>query len=184
MLTPDYLKYVADDIVAIYEELEERIIKDIARRIVGAGTMTESARWQIKVSQESGKLYDEIVDEILGIEDISEEKLKEIFEEAGIETLKFDDSIYKAAGLNPIPLKQSKAMLNTLNATLKKTNKEIHNLTMTTADTAQNKFIQACDNAYMDVVSGAFDYNTAIFNAIEQVSKEGIDVIYPSRKTE
>lgn len=181
MLTPDYLKYVADDVVEIYQKLEERIIKDIARRIIGAGTMTESARWQIKVSQESGKLYDEVINEILGIEDISEEKLKEIFEEAGIESLEFDDTIYKAAGLNPIQLKQSKAMLNTLNATLLKTNKEIHNLTMTTADTAQEKFIQACNDAYMDVISGAFDYNTAIFNAVEQVSKEGVNVIYPSR---
>lgn len=181
MLTPDYLQHVADDAVELYSKLEQRIIKDIARRIIGAGTMTESARWQITVSQESGKLYDEIIKEIAENEDLSKEQIQKIFEEASIEALSFDDSIYKAAGLNPIPIKQSKTMLNILNSTLDKTNKELYNLTMTTADFSQEKFKQACDNAYMDVVSGAFDYNTAIFNAIEEVSKEGIQVIYPSR---
>lgn len=180
MLTPDYLQYVADDAVNLYSKLEERIIKDIARRIIGAGTMTESARWQIKISQESGKLYEEIIEEIIANEEISKEQLQVIFEEASVEALNFDDNIYKAAGLNPIPIKQSKTMLNILSATLLKTNKELHNLTMTTADAAQEKFLQACDDAYLDVISGAFDYNTAIFNAIEKISKDGLEVIYPS----
>lgn len=181
MLTPDYLQHVADDAVELYSKLEQRIIKDIARRIIGAGTMTESARWQIKVSQESGKLYDEIIKEISENENLSKEQIQTIFEEASIEALSFDDSIYKAVGLNPIPIKQSKTMLNILNSTLEKTNKELYNLTMTTADSSQERFMQACNDAYMDVISGAFDYNTAIFNAIEEITKEGVQVIYPSR---
>lgn len=181
MLTPDYLQHVSDDAVKLYTALEERIIKDIARRIIGAGTMTESARWQIKISQESGKLYDEIINEIVENDKISKKQLKEIFEEASIEALNYDDSIYKQAGLNPIPIMQSKTMLNILNSTLSKTNKELRNLTMTTATSGQDSFINTCNDAYMDVISGAFDYNTAIFNAVEQLSKNGLEVIYPSR---
>lgn len=182
MLTPDYLQHVADDAVELYSKLEQRIIKDIARRIIGAGKMTESARWQIKVSQESGKLYDEIIKEISENENLSKEQIQTIFEEASIEALSFDDSIYKAVGLNPIPIKQSKTMLNILNSTLNKTNKELYNLTMTTVDSSQERFMQACNDAYMDVALGAFDYNTAIFNAIEEVTKKGVQVIYPSRQ--
>ena len=152
MLSPDYLQHVADEAVELYSKLEERIIKDIARRIIGAGTMTESARWQIKVSQESGKLYDEIIDEIAENEKTSRELIQQIFEDASIESLSFDDEIYKAAGLNPIPIKQSKTMLNILTNTLKQTNSELYNLTKTTADSSQEKFLQACDNAYMDVI--------------------------------
>lgn len=180
MLSPDYLQHVADEAVELYSKLEERIIKDIARRIIGAGTMTESARWQIKVSQESGKLYDEIIDVIAENEKTSRELIQQIFEDASIESLNFDDEIYKAAGLNPIPIKQSKTMLNILTNTLKQTNSELYNLTKTTADSSQEKFLQACDNAYMDVISGAFDYNTAIFNAVEEISKSGVEIIYPS----
>lgn len=180
MLSPDYLQHVADEAVDLYSELEERIIKDIARRIIGAGTMTESARWQIKIAQESGKLYDEIIDEIAEGQETSKELIQQIFEDACIESLSFDDKIYKAAGLNPIPIKQSKKMLRILTSTLKQTNSELYNLTKTTADSSQDKFIQACDNAYMDVITGAFDYNTAIFNAIEEISKSGVEIIYPS----
>lgn len=182
MLTPDYLQHVADDAVELYSKLEERIIKDIARRIIGAGTMTESARWQIKISQEGGQLYDEIIDKIIDNEDISKKQIQDIFEEAAIEALNYDDEIYRVAGLNPIPIKQSKTMLNILIASLKKTNNELSNLTRTTADVSQEKFIQACDDAYMDVISGAFDYNTAIFNSVEKLSQEGLEVVYPSRQ--
>lgn len=180
MLSPDYLQHVADEAVELYSKLEERIIKDIARRIIGAGTMTESARWQIKVTQESGKLYDEIIDEIAENEETSRELIQQIFEDASIESLNFDDEIYKAAGLKPIPIKQSEKMLRILTTTLKQTNSELYNLTKTTADSSQEKFLQACDNAYMDVVSGAFDYNTAIFNAVEEISKSGVEIVYPS----
>ena len=180
MLSPDYLQHVADEAVELYSKLEERIIKDIARRIIGAGTMTESARWQIKVSQESGKLYDEIIDVIAENEKTSRELIQQIFEDASIESLNFDDEIYKAAGLKPIPIKQSEKMLRILTTTLKQTNSELYNLTRTTADSSQEKFLQACDNAYMDVVSGAFDYNTAIFNAVEEISKSGVEIVYPS----
>ena len=61
MLSPDYLENVANDAIKLYAELENTIIKDIARRIVTSGVMTETARHQIKVLQQSGQLYDEII---------------------------------------------------------------------------------------------------------------------------
>ena len=69
MLTPDYLEHCADEAVRINTELENFIIKDIARRIVQAGTMTETARHQIKAVQESGYLYEDVIAEIANITD-------------------------------------------------------------------------------------------------------------------
>lgn len=178
MLTPEYLEHVSDKAIELYNNLEFRILEDIARRLVNAGTMTESARWQIKVAQESGLLYEYIVNLVASYMGQSEEVVKQIFEEASIESLKFDDAIYKKIGLNPIPIKQSESMLNILTSTLRNTNQQLYNLTMTTALSAQHQFINACNSAYIDVTSGAFDYNTAIFNAINQIN--GIEVIYPS----
>lgn len=180
MLSPNTLEYIADDILDVYSRLNERIIEDIARRLVNAGTMTESARWQIQIAQETGLLYDNIVEMVSKNMETSEKVVKQIFEEAAIESLEFDDKIYKRAGLNPIPLMQSQTMLQTLNASLIKTNGLINNLCMTTASSGQELFIQALDEAYMDISTGAFDYNTAIFNAIDKVSKDGIYVYYPS----
>lgn len=180
MLSPNTLEYIANDIVDVYSRLNERIIEDIARRLVNAGTMTESARWQIQIAQETGLLYDNIVQMVSDNMEVSDKVVKDIFEEASIESLEFDDKIYLKSGLNPIPLMQSPTMLNILTAGLIKTKGNINNLCMTTASSGQDSFTKALDEAYMDVITGAFDYNTAIFNAVDKISKEGMYVYYPS----
>lgn len=180
MLSPDYLKNVAEDAVNIYSKLEESIIKDIVRRLKNTDfEMTESARFQIQIAQEAGMLYDDIISKVAKYSGMSEKIVKKTFENSAIEALKFDDSIYKKAGLNPIPIKQSRTMLNLLKNTLNKTNGSLYNLTLTTANTSQQKFIDVCNEAYMQIASGAFDYNTAIEKALKQFG-DGIQVQYDS----
>lgn len=184
MLTPDYLEHCADEAIKINAELENFIIKDIARRIVQSGVMTETARHQIKAIQESGYLYNDIIAEIANISKLSTEVVKGIFEDAAIETMTFDDKIYELAGLKPTAFRESPTMMQILKMGIQKANNDINNLTMTSAGTAQSKFKEITNMAYRQYTSGAFDYNTAIFNAIEQLSKDGINVIYPSGKTD
>ncbi|MCF0126048.1 MAG: phage minor capsid protein, partial [Clostridia bacterium] len=182
MLTPDYLEHCADDAIKINAKLEETIIKDIARRIVQSGVMTETARHQITAIQESGYLYNDIIAEIANITKLSQEEVKTIFENAAIKSMKYDDEIYELAGLKPTAFNESPAMMQILRAGIKKANNDINNLIMTTAGCAQSKFQEITNMAYRQYTSGAFDYNTAIFNAVEQLSKDGINVMYPSGK--
>lgn len=180
MLTPDCLKNVADDAINIYSKLEDSIIKDVVRRLKNTDfEMTESARFQIRIAQEAGLLYDEIVEEVAKYSGVSEKIVKKTFENSAIEALKYDDKIYKKQGLNPIPIKQQTTMLNLLKNTLNKTNGSLYNLTLTTANTSQEKFIEVCNDAYMQISSGAFDYNTAIRKAIKQFG-DGVQVEYDS----
>ena len=180
MLTPDYLKNVADDAINIYSKLEDSIIKDVVRRLKNTDfEMTESARFQIRIAQEAGLLYDDIIEKVAKYSGVSEKIVKKTFENSAIEALKYDDKIYKKQGLNPIPIKQQTTMLNLLKNTLNKTNGSLYNLTLTTASTSQEKFIEVCNNAYMQISSGAFDYNTAISKAIKQFG-DGIQVQYDS----
>lgn len=180
MLTPDYLKNVADDAINIYSKLEDSIIKDVVRRLKNTDfEMTESARFQIRIAQEAGLLYDEIVEKVAKHSGVSEKIVKKTFENSAIEALKYDDKIYKKQGLNPIPIKQQTTMLNLLKNTLNKTNGSLYNLTLTTASTSQQKFIEACNDAYMQISSGAFDYNTAIKKAVKKFG-DGVQVEYDS----
>lgn len=180
MLTPDCLKNVADDAINIYSKLEDSIIKDVVRRLKNTDfEMTESARFQIRIAQEAGLLYDEIVEEVAKYSGVSEKIVKKTFENSAIEALKYDDKIYKKQGLNPIPLKQQTTMLNVLKNTLAKTNGSLYNLTLTTANTSQEKFIEVCNDAYMQISSGAFDYNTAIKKAVKKFG-DGVQVEYDS----
>lgn len=180
MLTPDYLKNVADDAINIYSKLEDSIIKDVVRRLKNTDfEMTESAKFQIRVAQEAGLLYDDIIEKVAKYSGVSEKIVKKTFENSAIEALKYDDKIYKKQGLNPIPIKQQTTMLNLLKNTLNKTNGSLYNLTLTTANTSQEKFIEVCNDAYMQISSGAFDYNTAIKKAVKKFG-DGVQVEYDS----
>jgi len=178
MITPNYLEHIADDVVNLYTDLENKVIKDIVRRLVTAGEMTESARWQIKRLQQSGLVYDDVIKRIAQTSGESDRVIKRLFEDSSIEALKYDDNIYKQVGLNPISIKQSPAMLKILTTGIDKTNGTLKNLTLTSANSAQSVLIQSLDNAYMQVASGAFDYNTAIFNTIKNITTNGLDITY------
>lgn len=186
MLSPDYLDHCADDILRLYEQLDDDIIRDIVRRLVNTDfEMTQSAVWQAEKIQEIGNtVYSDVLSRISGITGKSEDELRTLFEDAGTETMLYDDSVYRRAGLNPLPVMQSPGMLQTLTAGYKKCGESLHNLTLTTANTSQAAYIQACNRAYMQVSSGAFDYNTSIRKAVEELSKDGTHILYPSGHTD
>lgn len=180
MLTPDYLEHVTDDIITLYSKLDQTIVRDIARRIVKVGHVTDTAAWQAGRAQESGLLYNEIIREVSNITGTSEKQVQTLFQDAGVQSTQYDAAIYKAAGLSPPPLHMSPSALQVLNAGILKTNGYLQNLTMTTASQAQQLYIQAAALAEMQVESGAFDYVTAIRHAVKSVSQEGAWVQYPS----
>lgn len=180
MLTPDYYFNCTDDIIEVYSKLDQSITRDIARRILKAGYVTEGAKWQIQVEREAGLLYDDIISSIAEYTETSESAVKALFEDAGITSKDFDDKIYKEVGKTPIPLKSSQAMLQVLQAGIEKTNGLLSNLTKTTALSAQTAFIDACTLAEMEITSGAFDYNTAIRHAVESAISQGCYVEYAS----
>ena len=177
MLTPEYLDSCADTIIQLYSKLDESITRDIARRICKKGELTYTADWQSQILQESGNLYDEVLEEISIYTDKSKNELKEIFKNSISESMKYDAGIYKLAGKT---LSMSQAALQVLTAGYNKTHGNLINLTMTTANTAQTAYINACTLAEMQITSGAFDYNTAIRNAIKSAVTEGTTVLYPS----
>ena len=48
MLTPEYLASASEYLVRLYDDLEESIIQDIARRIVKTGELTDTAAIQYR----------------------------------------------------------------------------------------------------------------------------------------
>ncbi len=177
MLTPKQLAYCADGIVDLYSQLNESIVRDIARRIVKVGEITDTADWQVRCLQESGMLYDDILEIVASYSGMSEAAIAQLFHNAAIESMSYDNKIYNAAGLS---ITVSDAVKQTLTAGYMKTAGDIANLTRTTAVSTQQAFINACTLAELQVSSGAFSYQTAIMNAIQKAGADGVYVIYPS----
>ena len=180
MLTPDYYESCVDDILNLYAQLEDDIISDVIRRMMKTGFVTESAKHQAEMLQNAGLLYDDILAEISKYTDASSAQVKALFEDAGVRTVNFDNQIYRAVGLVPVDIRQSPAMRQTLEAGYRKTLGNMRNLTLTTANMGQTTYYNACNQAYMKVISGAFSYQEAIKKAVQKTAQDGAFVLYPS----
>lgn len=180
MLTPEQLAHCADDIVELYSQLEEAIVRDVARRIVKTGTMTDTAIWQTQHMQELGTLNSDILNSISKYSGKCESELKKLFEDAAITATEYDNEIYRKNGLTHKSIKVSDTQLQILEAGFKKTQGNLSNLTLTTAVSSQTSFINACSLAELKATSGAFSPQQAIVDAIKQVAQDGAFVIYPS----
>ena len=178
MLTAAQFDRLPQRILALYADYEQSVIEDIARRLARLDYASPSAAWQMQRLTESGRLYESALSELAILTGKSQTELRSMFERAGVRSLAFDDGIYKAAGLDPLPLNLSPAMARLLEAGLEKTQGLMQNLTLTTASTAQTAFVEAADLAYMQVSSGATSYQQALRQGVKQVAGHGLTVIH------
>ena len=180
MLTEQDFIRIEKQAISIYNNLELQIIEEIAVRIANFGYANTVVLNNIKIAQEMGFLYQDIVKLVAEYNNTSYEKINDIFVEAGEKSLKFDDKIYKESGLNPIPLKQDESIKQVMNATIERTSRNLQNLCMTTAATSQTQFINAINNAYLYTSTGVKSYSQAIIDEIENISSQGVMIEYPS----
>ena len=180
MITPEQWEEIGKQAEGLYNQLELEIIQEIAERISNVGYANTVVKNDTRIAQEMGIMYQDVIRLVAEHNETTENKIKEIFEEAGIKSLKYDDKIYKLAGLKTIPLKQSTNMWQLLETTAIKTNNNLSNLVMTTAETSQTTFYNAMNKAYMEVSTGVKSYTQSIIDTIKEVSKQGANIKYPS----
>lgn len=185
MLTPEYLRDLPEAILRLYCDAELRILADMARRLTAYDYWIPAAEHQKRALREAGRTHDEIVDALAKTTGKSDQELRQMMQEASTKALESDAAEYTAAGLDPPKVQDSKRLRDTLNAGYKATQGTMRNLTKTTAKTASQQFERALDRAWMEIRSGGIDYNTAIRNAIKDLSKAGVQAIrYPAGHTD
>ena len=186
MLSPEYLRDVAAGSEKIASDLHDYIIQQIVERMmlrIGRGKeylLTSSDKWRIKVLQDAGYLLEDITEELVTYTKRQKAEIKAAMEEAGVKAISYDDKIYEAAGLSPLPLWESPELVRLMERNMLATGNEWSNYTRTTAAAAQSAYINACDLAYNKVMSGATAYSQAVREAIDSIVSEGVTVTYPS----
>ena len=183
MLKPKYIGNLPDKLIELYSQLEMDILADMARRLSTYDYYIPAAQWQRDKLIELGNFESWIIKTLSSFTGRTEKEIKSLMKEAGMKAVRFDDGVYKASGLKTPPLSASPAMLDVLNAGIDKTNGLFENLTRTTANTATKQFEDTLDRAYMQITSGAFDKETAVRNAVKELSRQGVGAItYPTGK--
>ena len=186
MLSPEYLSKIAEGSEEIASQLHTYIIRQIIDRMmirIGRGDdylLTSSDAWRIQILQDSGYLLQDITAELAKYTKRQEKEIKVAMEEAGVKALEYDDKIYQAAGLSPMPLTQSPALIRLMERNYNATLGEWRNMTRSTAEAAQKLFLNECDFSYNKVMSGATSYSQAVREAVESIASGGVYADYPS----
>ena len=179
MLTPQQLLEVVDTMQPVIDELNAWITKDMIRRLMARMArkekleLTQTDVWQAQVYKDAGGHLEDLQKQMARFTRLSEREIQAIFLDVGLRAYEADRAVYEAAGLETVPLRQSKRMQRILEDTYQRTNGEIRNFTRTTAEQSQAKLIEVLDKAHMKVMSGAASYTQAVKEAVDEIAASG-----------
>ena len=184
MLPPEVLDTLPDAFVALWREVEDSILRDAARRIGKMDALTETANWQLWRYQQTEAVRNNVVKLLARYSGKSERTICSLLKEAATEAMEREDAIYYHYGLEPTPFEESATLNNLLDAGSRQTNGTWQNLTATTANTVTGAFERTLDAAWGKVSTGAFDYKTAVKQAVDSLADDLPVVTYPSGHTD
>ena len=187
MLTPDQLEALPRRFVQLWQQVEDDILQDIARRMKSLGELdplTPTAIWQAWQLAETRAVRSNTVATLAKYTGKSRAEIKRLLETAGVQALAADDAVYAAAGLAPPPVNQSPALLNLLNSGYRQTCGTWQNLTATTANTVTGAFEDRLSRAWGLISTGAMDYNMAIRRTVGDLADTMPYITYPSGHTD
>ena len=184
MLPPSYLDQMPDAFVKLLQQVEDEILQDVARRIGKMDTVTSTANWQLWRYQQTEALRNDIVKLLAKYSGKSEATIRRLLLQAATEAMEREDAIYYHYGMEPTPFEESAALNNLLDAGARQTCGTWSNLTATTANTVTGAFERTLDAAWGKVSTGAFDYKTAVKQAVDSLADEMPMVTYPSGHTD
>lgn len=200
MFTPEYLNELVESSHAAASEfnmyLTNKVIDSIVNLFESEGEIKiiPSNVQRLKLlNEQSGILVSDIEKEIRKRLPGVESKIREAFLKAGYEInedinksvsdmVESDKELKSFVGKAPRLEHLTESEKKLLDAAYKRTRGEIRNLTHTTAADLNQQFMKSCDAAWWKATHGV-DRNTAIREAISEVSKYGTHVIYENKKT-
>lgn len=180
MLSPSYLDSLPDSFVKLFQEVEEQILQDVARRISKMDAVTPTANWQLWRYQQTEALRNDVVKLLAKYTGKSESTIRRLLLQAATEAMEREDAIYYHYDMEPTPFEESAALNNLLDAGARQTCGTWQNLTATTANTVTGAFERTLDAAWLKVSTGAFDYKAAVKQAVDSLADDMPMVTYPS----
>lgn len=174
MLTPEYLSKIEfNKIVRLYNQLNIDITADIIKRVSQMQEITSTTREQLKVILQTNgtKIFNDTINRTSNLTAETKKALKELYTEVAKEDIQGYKNLYTYRGLE---FKLSEEQYKILNEGLMTTNKALKNLTNSIAFQSKQIYINTVDKAYMQAVTGAVDYNSAIDTAVHELSRKGV----------
>lgn len=129
MLDPSSFDSMPEEVVKIFQELENYVIADICRRLRQEGYVTATAEIRISSLLNLGYSDAQVRRELTRILGISEEKLEEMYQQAAKESQRFDQEVYQQKGRPGVPLEKNDRLQTEIKSQARKTSGDFKNFT-------------------------------------------------------
>ena len=182
----EYKEKLSRQIEKNYSDLEMRIMEDIVRRIRKAGEITSTAEYQINILSILGNSSEEIEKMIKETLNASYPQMFELYDKVIDWEYVRNKDIFEQINAVFIPYEENEQLQQITNALIQQTDADLQNITqslgfyldygggkpvLTPLAEVYQKYLDA---ACMDIVSGAFDYNTVIRRVVTQLTNSGL----------
>lgn len=174
MLTPEKLsKLNQNKIVELYTRLNQQLIKDIIKKLKENENISTYTKHQIKVlARQGGKeMFNNALNKISGISKEQKKYLQELFNEILNSEYRGYKNQYE---FNDKEFVVSDSSMQIISSMIDRTSKELKNFTKTIAFATQQAYVNALDELYSKVVSGGYDYASAIKSTINDLVNKGV----------
>lgn len=185
-MTPEQKAKIPLQIEKKFYDLQDRIFADVVRRIKKTGQITSTADYQIQKLRILGNSTEFIEQEIKRLLGATDPEMWELYDKvANWEYVRYKDA-YEQINSNFIPLEDNEMVQEWSQAITKQANDELKNITRSlgmsvsigggrVAFTPLAEYYQKyLDQACLDIVTGAFDYNTVLRRVVKEMTASGI----------
>lgn len=182
----EYKEKLSCKIEKNYSDLEMRIMEDIVRRIKKTGEITSTADWQINRLRILGNSSEDIEKMLKEALDASYPQMFELYDQVIDWEYVRNKDIYEQINAEFIPYEENEQLQQITNALIQQTDADLQNITQSLGfylDYGAGKpvltplaevYQKYLDAACMDIVSGAFDYNSVLRRVVTQLTNSGL----------
>lgn len=183
MLKADEITALQDAATELTQPIVDYLLTDIAQRIAAAGQFTATAQYEVWKLQELGLSQREIKKQLIKMLKVSNSELRQLLTQSAEAGYRFDMQAVPHA--QKIPFDKNPWLQQVVSAAVKMAQDDLTNITQTIgmvdpygkALPLQDVYRSCMDYAFMQVSTGATDYNTAIRQATRNLAEKGIRYI-------
>lgn len=182
----DYKKHLSSQIEKHFSDLEMRIMEDIVRRIRKTGKITSTADWQINRLSILGHSSEDIENMLKEALNKSYPEMFELYDKVIDWEYVRNKDIYEQINAEFIPYEENEELQQIVEALMQQSGNDLQNITkslgfyldygtgkpvLTPLAEVYQKYLDA---ACLDIVTGAFDYNSVLRRVVTQLTNSGL----------
>ena len=180
MLKADEINALRDAATELTQPITDYLIQDLAERVTKAGQFTATAQYEVWKLQQIGISQREIKKRLKKMLKISNRELRQLLTQSAETGYNYD--MRSLPQVQAVPFHRNEAIQQIVAAAVALAQDDLSNITQTLGmvdpfgrvQPLQEAYRQCMDYAFMQVATGATDYNTAIRNAVKNLADKGV----------